>query len=507
SSGINLNFYDSAANYPNPNNAPASANYDASDTLPQGNTDTFTPASAPTYDSSIPQVPGAINYGYNGSDPSHTRGPVTETFENNFSGVTPNGTWALYPYEADASAETIGGGWCIAFTLNSGVATTTTLTSNANPQIAQTPVTLTAAVKAGGSPVTNGGTVTFLQNGAIPSGVSSPNNVVNVNTTTGQAQLTTGTVSTSIDLGLNGTEQFKNIYEGDYEISADYSGVASEDNASTANLLQRFDDATVLSAGSGGSINACNAGAVLLSKGDNGAFQPNPSNIFISGLPGTINAVTVTLDGFFTDNSGDIYRTEALIKGPTGTALDFFSNTGDASTDLGGSTSPWGNLTFADSAASAVPSSGNYAAGTYKPSAYQGSSSTDTFTSSASGFYNVPGSFTYAQPQGSGTFASIFGSSNPNGTWSLFLNNSLSGGAAEGAQSGWCLNFTEKPVTVTVDENHSGTGTSGDFIAGETGAQITTVVNVGSGNGPTGDPLGTNPLKVVDTLNAAFTYQ
>lgn len=529
SSPVNLNFFDNGFNgqtsgYPDPggNSGPSSGDYEASDESTA--TDTFSSSTAHTYDNSIPQVPGAVNFGYDEFS-SGAHGPITETFESNFSGVSPNGTWALYAFQPLALNETIGGGWCIILHNNSSsaVATTTTLSSSANPAVAQAPVTLTADVNttSGNSPVTNGGNVTFLENNAAPAGTTGGDNVVNLGTTgpsAGQASFTTGSgtngVSTSVDIGSvngSGPEHFMTIYEGDYEMSAAYSGVANQDAASEVNLWQRFDDATTLSAGGGGSINACNTGAVLLSQVNNkGPFDPNPSNIFISGLPGTVNTVTLSLNGIYTSNAGSLQDTESLIKGPTGAAFDFFSNTGDTATQLGTTTGPLGTFTFTDSASSTVPFDTGagittIAAGSYKPTA--NGTSADTFTSSQSGFYNAPtsGSITYAQPHGAGTFASVFGGTNPNGTWSLFFNTT-NNVPAEGAQSGWCLNFTENPVTVTADESHNGTGTSGDFIAGETAAQIITKVNVGSGNGPTGDPLGTNPLKVIDTLNAALTY-
>ncbi len=513
STGINLDFADSfTGSYPDSNNPPVSANYLASDILNEGNTDTFPSSTAPTYDNSIPQVPGTVNYGYDHFTPG-AHGPITETFGSNFGGVSADGTWALYPYAGFDNAETFNGGWCIALTLNpsSGAPTTTTLGSNANPQVAQTPVTVTATVKASGTPVTSGGTVTFLQNGGLPSGVTSPNNVVNLSTSNGQASLTTGTVSNSVDIGAQnetGSDHFMTIYEGDYAFTGEYSGSSSDDASDSATFWQRFDDSTTLSAGSGGSINACNTGAVLLDQANNrGPFEPNPSNIFVSGIPGTINTVTLSLNGFYTAGEGSLSETESLIAGPGG-ALDFFTNTGDAVTAVGSTLGPLSSpLTFEDSASGTVPyDNGNgitsIAAGSYKPTS--NGTTADTFTSSSSGFYNVPGSIKYARPHGSDTFASTFGSTNPNGTWSLFFNTA-NAVTAEGAQSGWCLNFSENPVTVTVDENHSGTGTSGDFIQGETGAQITTVIT-NNGPGPTGDPLGTNKLTVTDTLNSALTY-
>ena len=61
STGINLNFYDTAGQYPNSNNVPTAGNYEASDSNNLGNLDTFGSTSDTSYDSSIPQVPATVN--------------------------------------------------------------------------------------------------------------------------------------------------------------------------------------------------------------------------------------------------------------------------------------------------------------------------------------------------------------------------------------------------------------------------------------------------------------
>jgi hypothetical protein len=252
STGSWLDFYDSAGQYPSvgtpPENSAASpANYEASDTNQNGE---FFPSSiAPSIDTSIPQVPGTINYAYDANDPSQTHGPITETFESNFSGATADGDWALYPYMGFGNIETIAGGWCVVLTVNRGSPTVTTVTSTANPQVADQTVTLKGTVTSGGSPVTSGGMVTSQENGGVPQGVTSPINTVSVDTTTGIASLSAGPMSTSIELGVvSEVTQYMTVYEGDYEICGDYSGTAT-DNASTGTFYQRFDNNTAVTAG------------------------------------------------------------------------------------------------------------------------------------------------------------------------------------------------------------------------------------------------------------------
>jgi len=468
-SPVTLTFFDTAGQTPDPTGNPSTGNYEAWDN--NRNFPTFPASSAPLIDATIPQVPATDNF-------AAPIGSSSQTFVNDFNGATANGNWALYAYDNTGNGETIAGGWCITLDVNTGVGTTTTVTSNSNPLTKGNTVTFTATVTASGSPVTSGGTVTFLDNNQTPAGTVSGNNVVTLNGN-GQATFTTSALA-----------------EGDHQITATYSG-DSADNLSAGSMWQRVDDASTISAGSGGTINFCNSGPVSAAQAVTGQFTPNPSNIFVSNLPGTVSAVTLTLNNL--NVGGAIDQTESLLKAPTGAALDFFSNTGSESTLVG-----LGNYTFSDGAGSTLGQS-TLSPGTYKPTAYQNSShSTDSFTSSSSGFYNAPGSFGYAAPHGSSTFANTFGTAIPNGTWSLFFNQ-VAGELPISVANGWCLNFTENPVTVQVNESHSGNGTGGDFVQGEQGAQITTSIT-NEGTGSTGDPVGTNPLKVVDTLNAALTY-
>lgn len=89
--------------------------------------------------------------------------------------------------------------------------TTTTLVSNANPSAYGQSVTFTATV----TPVPDGGTVTF-KNGGVP--ISPP---VLVNTTNGQAQFATSSLSTGV-----------------HSITADYSGTANFSPSTSAPLNQ-----------------------------------------------------------------------------------------------------------------------------------------------------------------------------------------------------------------------------------------------------------------------------
>ena len=502
--GAWLNFYDTAGAYPNttgttgpPDNSSASpANYVASD---EDSVETIFPSSgAHAVDSAVPQVPGTINYGYNNENPDETYGPVTETFGSNFSGATADGDWALYPYENFADNENIAGGWCVDLTVNTGVATTTTVTSSQNPQLTGQSVTLTATVTANGSPVISGGTVTFLENGVAPPGTVGGNNVVTLNGS-GKATFTTAPLP-----------------EGDSLFVVEYSGDSS-DNASQSTFTQRANDNTTLYANGatishgptcGATYCYCNGGAVSTNSSYKGAFTPNPSIISATNLPGTISSVSLGLNQY--SSATDIlYSLESMVVSPTAADLDFFSNAGYSS---GGGSAQLGNYIFSDAAGSPISSSvSTLSPGTYKPTSFvEGDPNwpepAQPYFASSSGFYTLPSAITYAAPRAGGTFTGQFENTNPNGNWALYMTEDDASGVASAA-NGWCVNFTENPATVSVDLSHQGDGTGTDFVQGESAAQITTVVTAGNSTGPTGDPFGNNPLKVVDTLNSAFTYE
>ena len=479
---VNLTIQDDASD-PNLGSIAQSGTFKPYDNALSGTTDSFAASPVPTSIASVPQVPATINH-----PPSY--GSAANTFAASFNNAPAMGDWALYvSTENGAGAQALSGGWCVNLTINTGNPTVTKVTPTQNPAATNQSVTYTATVTSSGSPVTSGGTVTFEDNNTTPQG-GTTSNVVPLSTS-GTAPFTSSSLYDVIEFGATPVD----IYEGDHAMSAGYSG-SSSDNPSTGTLVERINNATAFTNNGGNSYSACNSGPIYLNQGNTGPFTPNPSVISAANIPGTINSVSLTLENFSTYSALIIPYVESLVEGPTGKALDFFSGTGYNTTN---NNLTQGNYVFADGNA-AVPS-GSFGPGTYEPTSYL---SGDTYTSSVSGFYPAPTSFNYSQPQGTSTFTNTFGNTNPNGTWSLFFNEKANMGSA-GAAKGWCLNFTENVVSVTVDESHAGDGTGGDLVQGETGAQITTSI-VNDGQGPTGDPTGTNKLTLTDTLNSALTY-
>jgi CSLREA domain-containing protein len=433
------------------------------------------PAStAATIDTAIPGVPATLNrpQGLSGDVYTHY------TLESAFNGAPATGDWALYVY--GYSPNTLNNGWCVDLTLNSGTATTTAVTSNQQKSTTGHSVGITATVTSGGNSPVSSGTVTM------------------VDTTTGTTLLNAASLNSSGQV----TYTTSNFTEGDHQITATYNPASGYDG-SFGSIVQRVDDATVVS-GTGNTWQYCNTGPVEIPAATRGAYTPNPSNVFVTNFPGTLDTVSLTLNNFSIGPTAT-WETASLIEGSNGAGLDFFSNVGGPGNEVVTA----GNYVFEDSASGLVPYTPanqstypNVVPGNYKPTSEPPfETSADTFISSVSGFYNVPASFSLAAPTASGTFSSVFPSgTNPNGTWSLFFNQ-YGEDAEAGAANGWCMQLVNNPIDVaaTVPD-------TGSFTQGQQGASFTVDI-ANSGPGSTGDPTGgSNPMTVTDTLNSAFTY-
>ena len=252
--------------------------------------------------------------------------------------------------------------------------------------------------------------------------------------------------------------------------------------------MQRVDNTPTVTV-NGTAVSYCNTGRITVPNPENpsdlGAGFPNPSNINISNMFGTVKSATVSFNGY---SEGQPDFLTSLLVGPaanTGATLDFFSGAG------GPNPSGTFNLVFSDAAGSLAPQSA-LSSGTFKPSSYN---TTDTYTPTVSGFYTLPATYNYAPTSGSSSFASVFQSTNPNGNWDLYFNqtgNNPGGGLA----TGWCLNFTANPPVLSMVKAHSG-----NFVQGQQGAQFTLVV---TNNGP-GSAGGVIAVSVADTMPTGLT--
>jgi Big-like domain-containing protein/dockerin type I repeat protein len=444
------------------------------------NTDLFTPAPpAPA-----PQIPSTYS----------TAPPVgTNSFTSSFAGANAHGPWALFLYNGSGTGDTttLSGGWCLDVSPGTGKSTSTSVTPSAQFNTKGTLVTFTATITS--SQTVNEGTVAFTENGSPL--VGAPNS--------GVASVSGGvaTISTTA------------LPEGDHTITATYQDSTDTFNESFSTASVRVDAATATPTLTSNTWSYCNNSGITIPAGtvsanDFGPAAPNPSNIFVTNLYGTISSVSLTLNSLKTTDGGN--DLESLLVGPNGSSLptsaqtlDFFSLVGNENA-FGPET-----ITFADSF-SALGCSLTSSA----PPAQDAPTSCGATSYTASLFYTLPSSIHHATTSGgftfntgtlTGTGGGVYANTNPNGAWSLYFDQTLKS-TGDGV-TGWCMNFTENPVTVSVTESHLGSSPSNQFTQGQQGAQLTTVIT-NDGPGSTGDPSqGTHPLTVTDTLNPAFTYQ
>jgi hypothetical protein len=403
-------------------------------------------------------------------------GTSSKTLLEAFNGATSNGNWTLYVYDhGDVNTSSIADGWCLTITPGTGLSTTTTVSgipNGAAPSGAAngTMVTVTATVKAGTTPVTTG-SVIFTENGAPVAG--GPAGAVNVGSN-GQASFTTSSLP-----------------QGDHDILATFTDSSNTYSESFGSYVQRVDNTTTMTV-TGTEVSYCNAGPIAVPGVNNatdlGAGFPNPSNINVSNLFGTINKVTVSLNGY-TEGQPDLVT--SLLVGPAanvGATFDFFSKLGGA-TDL---TTPI-SMTISDAGTSPTGTLTN--GSDYKPTSNV--TSADTYTASLSGFYTLPASFNYAATFGASTFASVYTTNNPdpNGNWDLYLYQA-GDNPGGGFSSGWCLNFTQNPPALTLHKGHTG-----NFSQGGTGQFQLTVMN-NSGPGSAGGAIA---VSVSDTMPTGLT--
>jgi len=153
---------------------------------------------------------------------------------------------------------------------------------------------------------------------------------------------------------------------------------------------------------------------------DSGAAAPYPSPIIVSNFSGTVLKATMTLSLVNHAWPDDL---DVLLVGPQGQSTMLMSDTG-GSYELVDTT-----LVFDDDAAAQLPYSAQITSGTWRPTDFE-----------TGDVLPVPA------PAGPyGTALSAFKSTNPNGTWSLFVYDDTAGNSGNIA-NGWSLQLYE-PVS------------------------------------------------------------
>jgi subtilisin-like proprotein convertase family protein len=193
---------------------------------------------------------------------------------------------------------------------------------------------------------------------------------------------------------------------------------------------------------------------------DNQPASPYPATVAVSGLPGTITRITVTLSGVSHTFFEDI---DVLLVGPAGQTVLLLS-------DVGGDNQVSNvTLTFDDAAPGSL-SAGPVASGTYRPT---------NLTDSASAV--TPDVFPAPAPAGPfGSTLSVFNGTDPSGTWSLFVRDDSVADSGSFA-GGFSLTITTNASTLTVTKAGAGSGTvtSADLLI-DCGADCTEVYTAGT---------------------------
>ncbi|MFN7117211.1 MAG: Ig-like domain repeat protein [Saprospiraceae bacterium] len=332
----------------------------------------------------------------------------TCTFTNNNAGTAPNScspTCTDGIQNGDETGVDCGGTNCPACPT---APTMTTVTSSQNPSFTNDNVTFTATVTSGGNPVTTG-TVTFSEGATV--------------------------LAANVTLNGSGQASFSisTLTEGSHPITATYNGTTGF-ATSMGSVTQVVNNMTVVNGNS-----FCNTGSITLADGNTGGITgtpgtPYPSNIFVSGLSGTITSMTVDIKGL---NHGKASDVDLLLVAPTGQTFLLMTGVGQF-----GSFSN-ANLTLSDAGASALPQIAGISSGTYRPASYEADDRNIFPAPAPAGAYNKPA------PQGTATFASVFNGLNPNGTWQLYATDDTTVTVGSIA-NGWCLNIsTVAPCNIT----------------------------------------------------------
>jgi subtilisin-like proprotein convertase family protein len=160
-----------------------------------------------------------------------------------------------------------------------------------------------------------------------------------------------------------------------------------------------------------------------------GSASPYPSTIDVRGVSGSVTKVTVTLQGLTHAYPDDV---DILLVGPNNKGVVLMSDAGAGGNPQTSLNNAW--LTFDDGASQSLPdNSGIDPFGTYKPSNYDVS----------------PGEFAAPAPAGpySATFSAAFNGANPNGVWSLFVQDDAQPDG--GHINGWTLGITTTAPTIS----------------------------------------------------------
>jgi hypothetical protein len=227
-----------------------------------------------------------------------------------------------------------------------------------------------------------------------------------------------------------------------------------------------------------------------------GEANPYPSAITVTNAPSTIAKVRVTLYDFFDFGAGDL---DLLLVGPQGQQILLMADAGGEN-----GLDDFATITFDDDAGVVLPQNSPILTGKYEPTTWEPGQTDFPLPFGKEpppppAPYNEPGS-TVGGPV---TLASVFGGTNPNGEWRLYMRVESSKFQAVGLRGaifgGWGLQFiAPTAASVTV---------SGQVRSGKAPVSNTTVM-ISGGNMTQPKVVKTNSFGnyTFDGLTAGQTY-
>ena len=344
------------------------------------------------------------------------------TFASVYNGTDPNGTWNLYVFD-DAGGDTgmLGGGWCI--DVDTGVipASVQLVNTTLETDEAGRSGTSTFTVQRGGDTsaaltvdyATSDGTATGGV--ACGSGVDYVTSSGTVSWAAGDATDMTISVPVCNDILVDGDEDF-NI-----TLSNPVGGVLGTNTAGVSTII---DSATQFKVVSRSEIPGTGTGSGTAPHSPAGVY---PQALTVSGLTGMIATMRVTLYGVSHTFPDDM---EVLLEGPTGATFVLMADAGGG-TDIVDAT-----ITFDDASTTILPGATVIASGSYEPANYTTPIS-DFPIPAPVGPYMEPG--TTLTSFGAPTMADVFGGTDPNGAWNLYIRDDAAGDA--GGIEGWGIQF------------------------------------------------------------------
>lgn len=171
-----------------------------------------------------------------------------------------------------------------------------------------------------------------------------------------------------------------------------------------------------------------------------GPANPYPSTLNVSGLQTiatTGNNVTLTINNF-SRPSGRTDDIDMLLVGPTGGSLIFWSDVGGNATSAVNVT-----ITLSDAASAYLPDAVTLVNGTFKPT-NEGTPQDNFLSPAPTGSHGDPGGAT--RGAGADNFASEFNGTNPNGTWSLYVEDDVLSSDTVGSIGSWTLSINAPTV-------------------------------------------------------------